>query len=418
MMFTKLKMFLLTVVTVMLSCPAFAMFPQKNILEEGSHSADSLQMVKANELTRTFQYDKAIVILEQLVEKDSLNYEAVAGLENLYFKQNQLHSAIELQDYLLRNKKDSLYYKVRKGLCLKRMGQNEKALEIFMNVYENDTVNSFIANQIGDIYKSLFEGGKAIAFYTKACEIKPNASLMSKTIDIYLKAKQVTEALAFYHRFYKEEFATNRLLHRLYGKALYLKDEFSAAKNVFERLYAGGDSSLVTTKFLGRCNWKLECYAQAISPLEHYISKDSTDYQVFYMLGSCYVNDEFIFDFEKSIMYLNTALALTEVDGKMLNLIYNELALNYQRTEQYEKELEVYLIMKENQPDSKYVDYKLATLYDYSLKNKKEALDRYQELLAYYQSDSVDDGRESDIEKFCNTRILELQEECFWESEK
>ena len=411
MMFTKSKLIYFTIML-------FALFTFSIVELNGQEIiTDSLQMAKVNELVKNYQYDKAVCILETLVAKDSSNYDAVSGLENLYFKQNQLNAAVVLQDYMLKKGMDSTYYSIRKGLCLKKMGQNQQSLDILLQGYGNDTLNSFLANQIGDLFKSLNKTDSAIYFYHKTCEVKANATVMIKAMDLHLKAQRAEAALGFYEEFYQEDFARNNLLHRLYGRALYRTGKVKSSQKVFEGLYANGDSSLVTTKYLGMCNWKLELYSAAIAPLEHFLVKDSTDFQVYYMLGSCLVNDEFVFNPDKSIAYLTKAVDLIQADGRTLNLIYNELALNYQRTQQHDKELEVYMLMKENAPDSKYVDYKLATLYDYGLKDKKEALGRYQKLLAYYQSDRINDGKESDIEKFCKNRIEELNEERFWESE-
>ncbi|WP_430935107.1 CDC27 family protein [Saccharicrinis sp. 156] len=387
-----------------------------NVKDSLNVENDSLQLIRVNALSKNFRYDDAIAVLEKLFDRDSLNVPAATGLENLYFKQSQYNRAIYMQDYLQRLKVDTTYYTIRKAMCLKKMGQYQKSLDIFRSAFDNDTLNSFLTHQMGDLYKSLHKPDSAIVFYNKTCEIKPSSAVMIKAMDLYLKTKKEEEALQFFNKYFKIEFAVNHLLHRLYGKALYLNDKVGAARLTFNTLYSSGDSSLVTTKYLGMCEWKLENYAASIAPFEHYLKKDSTDFQVYFMLGSSLVNDEFIFNPEKSISCLKRSLALIQADGNTLNLIYNDLALNYQRTQQHEKELEVYLLMKENVPDSRYVDYKLATLYDYGFKNKKEALHRYTDLLTLYQADSL--SEKSDVQKFCENRILELKEEEFWEDSK
>ncbi|WP_075591393.1 tetratricopeptide repeat protein [Labilibacter marinus] len=376
---------------------------------------DSILMHNADSLMHHYQYDKAIDILEQLIVKDSSNIQVSQALENLYFKQSQFQSALTLQDKLINEDIKPDYYNIRKGLSLKKMGLGRKSLNILIPTYLKDTTNSFLSNQIGDLYKSVHKKDSAIYYYNRTCQIKANPTVMIKAMDLYIKSRLIEEAVEFYHIYYKESFANNQLLQRLYGKTLYHTDSINASLQVFTQLNQNEDSSLMTNKYLGMSNWKLENYRTAIKPLEQYITKDTTDFQIYYMLGSCFLKDNYLFKPKESLYYLNKALNLIQADGGTLNLIYNEIALNYQRTQQYDKELEIYLLMKGNAPDSKYVDYKLATLYDYGIKDKKEALGRYEKLLSYYEADTIAERKKSDIEKFCKSRIEELKEEEFWE---
>ncbi len=374
---------------------------------------DSLLFIKSQNLSKNYEFDTAIEILEKLVHTDSLNLSAIKELEILYHKTGQHNAAIRLGDYLINQKVDINYYAIRKAISLKKIGQYKQSIEIFLKSYSKDSTNSFMTTQIGDLFRLLQKPADAVQFYTKTCKIKPSSTVIIKTMDLLLKAKKKKEALQFFNDYYKVEFANNNLLSRLYGKTLYVNEKYSLAKKTFSRLYESGDSCLVTTKYLGMCMWKLEEYHKGIPVLEQFIKTDSTDYQAFYMLGSCYVKCKQNYRPDKGEGYLKDALGLIKPDPKTLNLIYNDLAIFYQRKRNIEKELEIYEIMKENVPTSRYVDYKMATLYDYGFNNKKEALDRYKELLALYQADT-NNRKKSDIETFCENRIKELNEEEFW----
>lgn len=374
---------------------------------------DSLLMIESQTLSKAYQFDAAIELLEQVVKTDSLNMEALTRLEGLYFKTSQHNAAILLADYLIAHKVDSAYYQIRKGLALKSLGQYQHSIDIFLSTFAADTSNSYISAQIGDLYKALEKPDSALVFYNKTCQIKPNSSAMIKAMDLYLKQKQEEEALYFFASYFKPEFESNHILLRLFGKALYLNGKLKLAHETFSCLYAAGDSSLVTCKFLGTCLWKQEYYNEGIPVLESFILRDSLDYQVFFMLGSCHMKSDTLYNSEKGIYCMEKAISLIEPDGKTLNLMYNELALHYRHIKKYDKELEMYLTMKEYEPESKYVDYQMATLFDYGFNNKTEALKRYQNLLALYKTDTIN-TKKSDIVTFCESRVQELKEEQFW----
>lgn len=375
---------------------------------------DSLLMIESQALSKAYQFDAAIDILEQVVKRDSLNRKALIVLESLYFKTSQHSAAIDLADYLMALKMDSSYYQIRKALSLKAIGQYQRAIDIFLSSFAADTNNSYISTQIGDLYKAAEKPDSALVFYNKTCQIKPNSSVMIKAMGLYLKQKQEGEALNFFDLYNKPAFESNQLLSRLYGKTLYENDKIDLARETFSRLYAAGDSSLVTCKYLGMCLWKQESYDAGILVLENYIRYMDSDYQAYYILGACHLKSEIAYNPTKGVQCLEKAIELLQPDGKTLNLMYNELALNYQYNKNYDKELEMYLIMKENEPESKYVKYKMATLYDYSFNNRKEALKRYQDLLALYKADTVIKDKKSDVEKFCEKRIQELKVDNFW----
>ncbi len=375
---------------------------------------DSLLMIESQTLSKAYQFDAAIELLEQVVKADSFNVEALTRLEGLYYKTSQYNDAIRLADYLIAQKEDSAYYQIRKALSLRAIGQYQNSLNILIRTYAADTSNSYISTQIGDLYKALEKPDSAIIFYNKTCQIKPNSSAMIKAMDLYFQLKQEEKALYFFASYFKPEFETNRLLLRLFGKALYLNGKIKLPRETFNRLYAAGDSSLVTCKYLGTCMWKQENYDEGIPVLENFILRDSLDYQVYFMLGACHIKSDALYNSEKGIYSLEKAISLIEPDSKTLSLMYNELALHYRRIKNYDKELDMYLIMKENEPDSKYVDYQMATLYDYGLNDKKEALKRYQDLLAQYKIDTIN-NKKTDIVTFCENRVQELKEEQFWE---
>ena len=375
---------------------------------KAENQSDSILLAKTQLLAKNYQFDPAIKNLEEMIKRDSTNFEACSLLENLYFKTSQYRPALLMCEHLLQNKIDINYYTIRKAISWKKMGRNQKSLNIFLQAYKIDTANTFINTQIGDLYKTLLIPDSAIIYYDRTCKIKPSSSVIIKAMAVHLSKKQNEEALKFFNTYYKPEFGHNFLLLRLYGRTQYLNGKIASAKKTFKKLNEAGDSTLVTLKYLGMCHWKLEEYYNGMLMLEKYIAKKNDDFQAYYMLGACCVKCHH----HKTLEYLNTALELIQVDSRTINRIYDEIALFHQQNRNYDLELSTYFIMKEHEPNSTYVDYKIATLYDYGFKNREEALSRYKELLALYETDTA--NQDSDVAKFCKTRIDELKEQEFW----
>ena len=149
--------------------------------------------------------------------------------------------------------------------------------------------------------------------------------------------------------------------------------------------------------------------------MRNHIKKDSTDFQCYYFLGSCCVNN---YEGKDGERFLNKSLELLTPDKASLNLIYNELACHYEQMMKFSKSLRMFKLMIENAPSSIYLKYKVAAIYDFNLKNKKEAFNRYTELVKDAQafSHQKESGRTSQIVHFCETRINELKEEIFWDA--
>ncbi|TAJ08096.1 hypothetical protein DMA11_21750 [Marinilabiliaceae bacterium JC017] len=374
----------------------------------------SIEQAKA--YASDFSFDKAIELLEDLWQRDSTSVELIRELESLYYKTSQYEKALSMTDRVLKGENASRYYLVHKGILLKKIGEYGQALDIFKEALETDSSNVFIINHVADLFQVQNERDSALFYYTRGCELKPLTSSIIKSVNMLLKADRSSEAYEFFSKFYTKEHYGNKMLRRLYGKTLYLNDSINLSKAVFSTLYEQGDSSRLTTKFLGMSHWKLEEYAKGQKVFMEYLKQDSTDYQSYFFLGTCCMHNYYL---DEGEVFLNKSLDLIVPDGQTLNLIYSELGNLYERKRDFHRAIDVYQMMLENDPMCFYAEYKMAKVYDYDLKEDEKALKWYTTLLKRAEASNEANPTDQALNYtlICKSRISKLKEEQFWDSD-
>ncbi len=381
-----------------------------------SQNTDSINIVQqlqyAHQLSTNYKLDSALTIYENIFKTDSSQIDALKAMEQLYGQTNQYNEAFECAEKLNSIYPDNPYYLIRCGLFLKKLGENEQALDIFKPIVYNDTTNTFIINQIADIYYNLNIPDSAIHYYNKSCLIKPTPTSLIKGTALLLINKNPEGALSFIDNYYTPEFK-NKLLDQVYGKTLYLNDSIYNAYEIFDKLYKGGDTSLVTTKFLGLCCWKASYFTKSISYLENYIQKDTTDYLIYYVLSVCCNNNKIS---DKAINYMQKSLELYSLDPVTLNKIYLGMAESYYTKKDYNNSIKNFKKLKVNNPKDLYGEYRIAFIYDYDLQNPQKALQYYKNILDAINKDNNTDNTQMKI--YCEMRIDKLNEAQFWNALK
>ncbi len=383
-------------------------------------SAQELDKIKINEkykyaeeLKSNYKLDSAIIIYNNIYKSDSSQIDALRSLEKLYSQTMQYREAYKcskkLKDYHFSNQ----YYNIRSGLLLKKLGEQDSALNVFKPIISQDSTNHFILTQIADIYYDNNNIDSAMYYFHKSCNLKATPTNLIKGTELLLKNKQKEQALSFIKAYYNSKEANNKLLNQVYGKTLYLNDSIYDAYNIFYALRKGGDSSLITTKFLGLCCWKASYFQKGKKYLEEFIKKDSTDYMPYYVLSICSRNCS---EFQKSIDYMNKSLSLYKLDPHTLNMMYQGIAESYFESKDYDNSIKYFKKLAKTDPRNLYGEYKIAMIYDFALKNKNKAISYYTNII-----NTIDESgskNHDQIKVFCETRINQINESSFWNQNK
>lgn len=370
------------------------------------------QISIARRLMKEYRFDSAIDTLEKAYARDSSSIELARELEEIYYSTSENTKALEFINLLLEQGIDSAVYLPRKALAMKKEGNLQESLHIFSHLIDQDTTNTFFLNQMGDIFKMTLRADSALIYYTKSVEVSPKSVTIFKAGQLFLDLDEPNEALSFFAKYYKPEIHDSKPLRRLYGQTFFLLNEYEKSIEIFNELYQKGDSSFITTKFLGMSYRKNGEYLEAEKPLKQAAFLNPNDYLVHYNLGICTRN---IGMTEQSEKYLQTAMEIVTTPQIIKDMINTELAETYKRAGKWDKTLELYDILLKHDPKNLAIRMDRLMILDHYAKDKDLAIRSYKETVDLLEKDTATIQHKTRMIKYLNQRIDKLEEQKFWE---
>ena len=373
------------------------------------------RIASARRLMKEYKIDNAIDTLEEAYSRDSSSIELAKELEEMYYGTSQNTKALEFVNLLLEQGLDSAVYLPHKALVLKNEGDLPESLQIFGQLINKDSTNTFFLNQMGDILKMTLNADSALVFYTKSAEVSPKSVTIFKAGQLLLDLDEPAEALSFFDKYYNPEIHDSKPLRRLYGQTFFLLNEYEKSIEIFDELYQKGDSSFLTTKFLGMSYRKNGDYLEAEEPLKKAAFLNPNDYLVYYNLGICTRN---IGMTEESEKHFNTAMEIVTTPQFIKDMINTELAETYKRAGKWDKTLELYNILLKHDPKNLAIRMDRLMILDHHYKDKDLAIRSYKETIDYLEKDTSKIQHKARMIKYLNQRIDKLEEQKFWEDKE
>ncbi len=368
----------------------------------------------ARKLAREYKFDRATDTLEVLFQQDTTSVEVMCGLEELYYTTSQVSSALNMVNRLLEAGKDSSVYMAHKALLLKKEGDIAQSLELFLHLLEKDSTNTFFLNKSAEIFAEFQMTDSAMTYYTKSVNISAKSNTIYKATQLLLGEDRRQETMDFFDQYYNPNVHTEKILRRLYGQTFYLLDEIQPALDVFSDLYQEGDSSFITTKFLGMSYRKNGDFVQGEEVLKQAIKRNRNDFLVFYNLGICCRKIGLVDESEK---HFNTAMEIMTTPVHVKNLINRELAITYEKQMKWKKAVALYQSILETNPSDFAIRMSILSIVDYQLKDRDLAILKYNEALKMLAKNSMDAHTRTQLEKYFTRRLEELEKEEFWSAE-
>jgi len=340
-----------------------------------------------------YRFNYAITSFNRALTIEPHKIQALFNLANSYNYSGDDEKAIEA--YLNVLELDSLHIaaKIRLASIYKDMNEYLKAVELFGRLVKQDTTNGYYYSQLAYCCKKAGIDFPVIGYYKMAIQLNPNdlvsaRSLINELIDNQLYEDADTLL---------DEFVSQRpediqfLKLRAYLSAL--EGNYLDAVRTFNQVVQLGDSSLFTSKFYGQSLYNNGEYEKAIFWLERYLAKKSDDVQNQAICGlACQKN----YQYEDAIHHLQLAINAT-YDRKKIGWLFNEMGDTYsgygdytgfrdstglKAPEKYSVALKNYLVAEEIYPEDVSVYKYLAVLYETRMKDAKFALYYYQK---YYE---------------------------------
>ncbi|MDD3322026.1 MAG: CDC27 family protein [Paludibacter sp.] len=387
-------------------------------LIESSEPGIEMDILKAQCYINLYKYDSAIKLLENIVKADSLNIQAVSNLADCYESTGNYKKSTILFNKCVLTKPESNFFHLRYINSLFKLKEWDKTIIEINNHLRKDSVK-VLYGLLGDCYWQNDAIDSAIVYYKKGINVNPeDYNLVSKLARIYLQNQNPTELINCTNDYIAID-STNRAINQYNGIGYCFDQQFKKAIYRLRKLYDEGDKSYSTNYYLGSSYFGLQDYFGAVDHLSEAYKQDSSNVNLLFYLGRSSI---LIGKFDNGIAVLKRGIDVMTPKDSVLYNFHSNLALGYNRDKQYKEAIKNYELCIKFNPESKLTLYSIATIYDYSLKNQKQAMKYYNLFLSSFPAEPESEAKK---EEFMNelsgtyysavkNRIEELKTEQFF----
>ena len=417
-----------------------------------SQNKNSIQELKSKILKN--QYDSAIIVANDIIKNDSLNWVVYYYLGKSY--QNKYKYFDALKAFEKANLLDTTNLVIENALAetYEFIGKNEETIQIYYNQYLRDSSNIEPIARLANIFRKTREYGSAIHYYQKASAIDPEnfyyykqqgfciskinmpvpaiyayeMALMFNPYDlnVYVQLANLQNTERYFSEAIKTcnkgllNYPEETQLLKLKAYAQYLNRDFDLAILGFNKLLEMGDTSFFNLKYRGLIFFKKKMYVSAVNDFTIAAEINNQDAELYFYLGSAFGRSN---SNVESIFNLNKSLKLLSSSPTELTNIYSEMAFAYLNQKKYKLSLE-YLKLAYKSDTKPILSFKMGQIYDYYLDNKKLAIDCYEAYLIMLNEPDIsgvgDKSFLQDQAVINNTkeRIRILKEDQFFERTK
>lgn len=314
------KSILLTVVIVFSASPMFA---QNG--DAGQERAKTLS--EAKYLKSIYKTDEAIEKLSSLVRPDSFDEEVMSELADCHFHSGDYETAAGTYFLLSSRVPDNILYKIRQMQTFSRMEAWSQSIQAGREVLRLDSIPAVLSS-MGDSFQRMNQPDSALLYYRQSLALKPkNANVVSKAANVLLGKEDFDGAIALTDAFLAND-PDNMAIAPVKGLALYRKNDFDAAIDVFQRQEDIGNDTYPIHYYLGQCYWQTKVIYRADQELLKAWQIDSSDVKLAYSIAA--VKQEARRSFEDEVIpWLDKALDMLQPDAGMMSRIHQQYAVGY-----------------------------------------------------------------------------------------
>ncbi len=344
-----------------------------NIIDRQIKLDNKLLHYKGLALKGLQKYNEALDSFEQVYKRDSLNFQAVIEIANIYkiFGDNtRAYVALKRADKI--HPSNSLKTEIASTL----LNQEEfsKALEIYFSLLKQDSTNTYFIKNAARCLEGMEEFDDAIRFYEKAMVLNANDyQSVQKLSNILIKKKNFQRGMEITDAYRKLD-TSNIKINRTNAFMYYSNKKYEEAEMKFGNCIVMNDTSDFVMKYLGMSLFRQEKYFTAKKYLAIAFAQDTTDSQACYYLGVAYSRS---MEAKKGIEYLNKAIQLLNPAPTYMSSVHQNLAEAYNGDSQSQNALKAYLEARRLDPSDTLLIYKIAVHYDLQVKDKAQALKYY-----------------------------------------
>ncbi len=357
---------------------------------------------------------RAMEILEQGIIQHPDQEKLELLLTDLYYKTGDYLNAKPL----LQKYSGSHEMFIRLVEVLEFEDSFQEAIYLLEQGLQYDTMNLSLLIHLGDNHFQKDSLREAIRYYDKAYLLNPNdLATANKLASLFVKVKEYERSMEICDSVLWKD-PINKKFIRIKASASFNNKDYTTSQAYFKSLYAMGDSGAFVMKHLGISEFHLQMHKSSRKHLLSAYERDPNDFETCFMLGRGFLNST---SPELGLSYLERADSLLLPDSIVIAAIYNEKRSIYYTIGDFDRTLECYKKVYEYDPQPKYIFY-MASLYQYTFKEKELALDYYRSFLEMLPppvslSDNPDlEGQMTiTMRSAAENAIIELREELFFE---
>ena len=314
------KSILLTVVIVFSASPMLAQ--NGDAEQERAKTLSEAQYLKS-----IYKTDEAIEKLSSLVRPDSFDEEVMSELADCHFQSGDYETAAGTYFLLSSRVPDNILYKIRQMQTFSRMEAWSQSIQAGREVLRLDSIPAVLSS-MGDSFQRMNQPDSALLYYRQSLALKPkNANVVSKAANVLLGKEDFDGAIALTDAFLAND-PDNMAIAPVKGLALYRKNDFDAAIDVFQRQEDIGNDTYPIHYYLGQCYWQTKVIYRADQELLKAWQIDSSDVKLAYSIAA--VKQEARRSFEDEVIpWLDKALDMLQPDAGMMSRIHQQYAVGY-----------------------------------------------------------------------------------------
>ncbi len=342
-------------------------------LIEATEPDIEMEILKAQCFKNLSKFENANTILEKVVATDSSNIQAMSNLADSYESIGKYKKSTLFYLKCIAQSPENNYFRLKYiNSLFKLKDWNNTIREINIH-FKKDTVNS-LYGILGDCYWQNDRIDSAIVNYRKGLKFNPeDYNTVFKLAKIYLQNEEHPELIKCTDEYIAID-STNKVINQYNGIGYCFTQQFDKAIYRLQKLYDEGDKAFTTNYFLGASYFGLQDYYKADEHLSEAYQQDSSNVNMLFYLGRSAI---MIGKFEKGIAALNRGIEVMTPKDSVLYNFRSNLALGFKRDLKYKEAIRSYELCYHYKPESKQTLYTIATIYDYNLKDSKQALKYY-----------------------------------------
>ena len=149
----------------------------KRVLKEHPDSIEVMHEL-ASAYVRSGQDGQALLVCQQIIEKDRNDFGALVSLGGIYRRLGRYEESVSVLERALALDENSVQTYYNLGFTYKQMGRYDDALECFNNVIEDDPTDILAYNHLGRIYSLRDDSKNAISSYRRGLQLDANHPIL------------------------------------------------------------------------------------------------------------------------------------------------------------------------------------------------------------------------------------------------